>query len=218
MRRTPLVTGEYYHIFNRGVLGDTICFEHRDYARLLFSLLYFQSEMKIDNLPYHVDQYDQWNTFGVFRSTEEEIVSGQYIELVSFCLMPNHFHALVKEKKAGGISKWMQRVQTSYTKYVNEKYDRSGHLFQGPFQLVHVSDDNQLTYLSAYIHRNPHDLKRWRAKEHIYPWSSYQDFVSNNRWDDLLTRDIVLDRFDSPSDYHGFVKNTRAKELKKFEV
>ena len=76
--------------------------------------------------------------------------------------MPNHFHLILQEVKEGGISQYMQRVLNAYTKYYNKKYEISGHLFQGPYKSVHIKDDPQLLYLSAYIHNNVRELKSWK--------------------------------------------------------
>ena len=75
--------------------------------------------------------------------------------IAAYCLMPNHFHILVHEKVEGGISKFMQKLMTSYTMYINKKYDRTGALFGSSFKAVHVTDDNHLKYLFAYINLNP---------------------------------------------------------------
>ena len=76
--------------------------------------------------------------------------------------MPNHFHLIVKEVKEGGISAYMQRVLNAYTKYYNAKHDTSGHLFQGPFRAIHIADNDQLLYVSAYIHLNCREINQKR--------------------------------------------------------
>lgn len=125
--------------------------------------------------------------------------------------MPNHFHLFAQEKKEKGISWYLQRVQDGYAKYFNAKYKKRGHLFQGTFRAIPVETDEQLLYLSAYIHRNPRDLKEWKDKEHKYPWSSYQDCIGENRWGKLLTSDIFLNQFPSKTSYQNFVDTSTAK-------
>lgn len=133
------------------------------------------------------------------------------VELVAFCIMPNHFHLIVKELEEGGIATYMQRVLTAYSKYYNTKYEKSGHVFQGPYGAVHIEDDRQLLHLSAYIHRNPREISKWFNKEDQYPWSSYRDFIGDNRWGNLLLPDIVLGQFKDKKHYHKFVKTSPAK-------
>lgn len=143
-----------------------------------------------------------------------DIISTRYVKLECFTLMPNHFHLLVHEIKEGGIAKYMQRVLNAYTKYFNTKYERSGHLFQGSYKAVHIKNNNQLLYLSTYIHRNSRELLGWKGKEHFYPWSSYQDFIGSNRWGELLKHDLITEQFRNGKDYHRFTSASMAKTPK----
>ena len=135
----------------------------------------------------------------------------RFVELVNFSMMPNHFHLTVYNKKADGISQYMQKVLNAYTKYYNERYGKTGHLFEGPYKYRHIKDNNQLAFVSAYIHRNPRELKNWRGKEHKYIWSSFQDYVGENRWGELLRNKIIMKRFNSGKDYKEFVAKSGAK-------
>ncbi len=143
----------------------------------------------------------------------EKIIKDRYVELVSFCLMQNHFHLILKEEKEGGISFYMQRVLNGYTKYYNTKYQKSGHLFQGPYKAVHIQNNTQLLHVSAYIHRNPRELSVWFNKEDKYTYSSYQDFINENRWGKLLVLDVILEQFNDKKEYHDFVKTSSSKIL-----
>ena len=128
--------------------------------------------------------------------------------------MPNHFHLLVKQTKEGGISKYMQRVQNAYTKYFNTKNKTAGHLFQGPFRAVWVEDNDQLLYLSAYIHKNPVELTGPQGKEHGYQWSSLTDYLNKNRWPtSLLKPEIILEQFNNKQEYQDWIKQSYAKSL-----
>jgi REP element-mobilizing transposase RayT len=96
-------------------------------------------------------------------------------ELIAFCLMPNHYHFILK-LKTNNISTPMKRMALSYVKSFNLVYDQSGHLFQGPFQRIHITDLNYLVHLSRYIHLNPVKANLVPIpKEWVY--SSYQDYV-----------------------------------------
>ena len=106
----------------------------------------------------------------------------------------------------------MQRLLTGYAKYFNTKYKRTGHVFEGPFRAVHVKGNEQLLYLSAYVHRNPSEISAWEGKELLYPWSSYQDYVRRNRWRDLLVPNIVIDQFSTTFKYQKFVEQSGAKQ------
>ncbi|MFH1460879.1 MAG: transposase [Patescibacteria group bacterium] len=159
MKRDEIGLGEYYHVFNRGNNKQDILFDQRDWIRFLFLILYFQSASPIYNIGRQVSYFGKHKVFNI-------AMPQNYItELVAFTIMPNHFHFILHEIKENGISKYMQKIQDGYTKYINTKYNRSGHLFQGSYKLVHIKSDEQLLYLSAYIHRNPRELKNGKIKE-----------------------------------------------------
>lgn len=211
MRNIKIAPGEYYHIFNRGVNKQLIFHETTDWARFLFLILHFQSPVIFQNIGRPTKEFVKHSVFNI---NSDEIIKKRYVELTAFCLMPNHFHLIVKEVEEGGISQYMQRVLNSYTKYFNTKYKKSGHLFQGPYKAVHVGNNEQLLYLSAYIHRNPREFTNWSGKEDKYQWSSYQDLVKQNRFEKLINSDIITDQFKNKNDYNNFVKTSGAKILK----
>ena len=108
--------------------------------------------------------------------------------------MPNHFHILITEKTEGGISKFMQKLSTAYVMYYNQKYKRTGSLFEGKFKAEHLDTDRYLKYTFSYIHLNPVKLiqKDWKEigiknkKETLnflenYTHSSFFDYIGNNR-------------------------------------
>lgn len=210
-----IAPGEYYHIFNRGAHKQGVFKDKRDWQRFLFGVLYLQSSVSFKNISRITKDFSTEDGFPVRDEDIEKILKQRSVELVAFCLMSNHFHLLVREVEEGGISQYMQRVSEGYTKYFNTKYLTSGHVFQGRYKSVHVKDDEQLLYLSAYIHRNPREIPQWKGKEAEYPWSSLQDFVSANRWGGLIMPDIIVGQFDTTrnSNYADFVKTSTAKLL-----
>jgi putative transposase len=213
MRDIQIAPGEYYHVFNRGVRKQITFHDTNDWFRFLFTILYFQSPVNFPNISRLSKQLVQPSVLNIDKKIVEKIIEDRYIELVSFCLMPNHFHLILKEEKEGGIAQYMQRVQNSYTKYYNTKYEKSGHLFQGSYKAVHIENNNQLLHVSAYVHRNPRELPFWHNKEDKYAYSSYQDFVHENRWNKLLAVDIIFGQFANKEEYHDFVKTSGTKIL-----
>ena len=96
-----------------------------------------------------------------------EIDTGPRLVVIgAYCLMPNHFHFLVREIVDGGISKFMGKLLTSYSSYFNKRHGRTGRLFEGTFKAEHVFYDGYLKYLFSYIHLNPIKLiqKDWKEK------------------------------------------------------
>ena len=120
------------------------------------------------------------------------------VEVFCYCLMPNHFHFMLRQLRNGGITLFMRKLGTGYSMYFNKKYERSGILFQGKFKSVHVEDNVYLRYLPHYIHLNPLGLSLpdWPIRElpkytfnelARYPWSSLSEFL------DISRRDSVAD-------------------------
>ncbi|MBU1159749.1 transposase [Patescibacteria group bacterium] len=214
-RRENISIGEYYHIFNRENNKQNLFREERDWVRFLFLVLYLQSPLVFNNPGRSISYFVRHRKFNIPKDIEKNVIKNRYAELVNFCLMPNHFHLTVREIKEGGISKYLQRIQIGYTKYLNIKYAKSGHVFQGSFRSVHIKNNEQLLHLSAYIHRNPRELKKYKNKESDYFWSSYQDYIKENRWNNFLKTKIILGQFSNKKEYDNFAKTSGTKLLLK---
>jgi len=213
MRIKPIVPGEYYHIFNRGNNKQNIFKDDRDKVRFLFLILYFQSTVNFPQIGRSVSHYVKHRVFDISDKTIKNIVKNRYVELINFTLVPNHFHLTVYEKEESGIARYMQRVLNAYTKYFNTRHKQSGHLFQGPYKAVHIKNDRQLLYLSTYIHRNQREIKKWRNREYLYPWSSFKDYIKENRWGELLQPNIITERFKNGKEYKKFCDSSPAKNF-----
>jgi putative transposase len=100
------------------------------------------------------------------RGCEYDCLTGK-VEVVSFCLMPNHFHLLLYQIELDAVTKLLRAVCSSYVTYFNKKYNRIGTLFQGSFKAVKVIRNDHLLYLTRYIHRNPKNYIKWE-------WSSLE--------------------------------------------
>jgi len=219
---------EYYHIYNRGMQKQPIFETDADRLRFLFLLFVFQGKNSIKNISREIKQSVQSPTLHISTlhtlhfnpDLEKDILKNRTVELISFCLMPNHFHLQVLEKTEGGISKYMQRVLTAYTKYFNVRHQKSGHLLQGSYKSTLMENDLQLMHASAYIHKNSRELMRWKGKEGEYPWSSFQDYVLENRFGKLLSTGIILDRYDNKKaiSYRNYVNTSTAKEKSLYEM
>lgn len=151
VRKVNFAEGEFYHLYNRGTEKRTIFLDKSDHDRFLF-LMYVCNTTKSIAIKDIGKDFDR----------EETIV-----DIGAYCLMPNHFHILVHEKIEGGISKYMLKLMTGYTMYFNQKYKRTGKLYEGVFKASHVSKDNYLKYIYSYIHLNPAKLidKNWRENK-----------------------------------------------------
>jgi len=123
--------------------------------------------------------------------------------VIAYCLMPNHFHVLMQETGEGSIWKVMHSLETSYAKAINKRYNRVGHLFQGPFDRKLVDTTEYLIHLSRYLHLNPVYPKLVTLPEH-WEFSSYRDYMGL-RSDSLVHKEVVLAEFAGPEDYREFV-------------
>lgn len=210
-RNISFAPKEYYHIYNRGTEKRTVFENKSDYERFL-SLLFFCNDSKKST---HLQR--QGSTLTRLSPNKDGDTREKIIDLCAYCLMPNHFHLIVREKIDGGISKFMQRIMTGYTMYFNKKYERNGALFQGRFKAKHITDDRYLKYLISYIHLNPIAIQnpQWKenginnksqAKKFLdqYLYSSFTDYC-HDRSSSLLDFEALPDYFDSPKNFEDNV-------------
>jgi len=144
--------------------------------------------------------------------------SDSIVEIVAFCLNPNHYHLILKQEAEGGIKKYMHKVSTSYTNYFNIKYDRSGSLFQGRFKSSHIKSTGKLLYMSVYVSCNSEVHGISPAKK--YPWCSFSEYASDNSKIKLCGgKKIISDNFRGADDFKNFAKENikHMKEKKEDE-
>jgi len=176
---------QYYHVYNRGVEKRDIFLDNQDYVVFLGLL---KKYLTGENL-------EKSNNRHKFKHL------GDDVKLLSYCLMPNHFHLLLYQESEKGISQFMRKLATGYVMYFNNRYDRVGGLFQGRYKASLIASDPYLYHISRYIHLNP--------KNYLdYPYSSlryYERPESSPVW---LTTENILDLFDnSPEQYRSFVED-----------
>lgn len=190
-RVVPFVNDEYYHIFNRGVAKLPIYSNEYDYRHFFNTALYYRVEGPKPR-------------FSFFRMKPVSLaINGRLVEIVSYCLMPNHFHFLLQQKIKNGITEFLSKLSNSYTKYFNTKYKRVGPLLQGEFKSVHVDTNEQLIHLSRYIHLNP-IVSYITGNLRKYRWSSYQEYLGIVN-SSICSKEIILGQFRSVNDYEKFV-------------
>lgn len=191
-RIIQLENGFIYHIYNRGVAKLAIFEQSEDYKRFIKTLNYYQYD----------GPKPKFSHFPRFQKTFKLNYSNKIVEIHAYCLMPNHFHLLVKQIRDGGITEFVSKLSNSYTKYYNTKYKRVGPLLQGEFKAVLVESDEQLLHLSRYIHLNP--LVSSLVKNlNQYPWSSYHEYIKGRTG--ICSKDTILPFFKSPKEYEKFV-------------
>lgn len=173
---------EYYHVYSRGIEKRAIFLDKKDYERFVLLLLTANSDT-----PVHLSNYQGISLIDIPRG---EVI----VDVIAWCLMPNHFHLLLREKTENGISLFMKKLLTGYSMYFNTKMERKGKLFEGKFQAKHLDYDQYLKYQLAYIHLNPISIidSGWKNKQlkdtekakdflNDYKYSSYQDYCGFKR-------------------------------------
>jgi len=121
------------------------------------------------------------------------------VELLAYCLMPNHIHLLVYQHQTGAMAQFMQSLLTSYSRYFNKKYKRSGSLFESRYKASMISDESYLEHISRYIHLNP---RHWQDYEYSsLPYYLQRDEVS---W---IRPKRILEIFRTPEAYYEFVSD-----------
>ena len=200
--RIPFEIDEWYHCYNRGVDKRTTFTTSDEYQRFLLSLFLANQEASV-----HIS-----NTG--FKTVYEALAEYQWeeatalVEIGAYCLMPNHFHLVLREKVEGGIGRFMQKIATGYTMYFNKRHDRTGSLFAGTFKSKHLLDDRYLKQAISYVHLNPAELydPKWKSGAadlyHVqkqlqqYPYSSLSDFLAQDLPKTKIISNSIFDYYE----------------------
>ena len=137
---------------------------------------------------------------------QEQETAGQQVRILAFALMTNHYHLLVWQETDEGIHRFLFKAMNSFAKYINTKRKRVGPLFQGNFQAVRITSDEQLLHVSRYIHLNPVVAGMMTLDSlETYPWTSYPQYIGKGSgWVD---RTQILDMIGSKEKYISFVRD-----------
>lgn len=209
MRKIIFTNGECYHVFNRGVDKRDIFMNDNDYSRFLKNMVDFNNNLtREERLIIH-------------NSKKSELSSeGSLVDIISYCLNPNHYHFILKQTFDRGIEKFMHKISTGYTNYFNKKYERSGSLFQGRFKAVLIDSNEQLLHLSSYVNMN-HFIHGYENKNKNKKWGycSVPEYIGECKGA-ICNKEIILNQFGSIDSYKDFLKNNsqyfkNKKELEK---
>lgn len=203
-RKTPLVTGQYYHVYNRGVNKQPIFYNASDYERATQSVRYYQFTKQPIRYSYlkRLQFYERKQVLTDLYKSDKEV------EIISYVFMPNHYHFLLLQLQDDGISHFLLEWQNSFARYINIKHKRSGPLFQGNFKAVRIEDDQQLVHVCRYHHLNPLTSYVVKTFENLveYPWSSFPEYLGLTL-DGFCSKEIILSRFSGTEDYKKFVSD-----------
>lgn len=217
MRRNELLSnGEVYHIFSKSIADFKVFNSDSDFRRMQQLMKYYKvnNEIKFsDFLSLKIVERDGFdNVFNILLKDKENLV-----QIIAYCLMPTHVHLILKQLRENGISNYMSNILNSYSRYFNTLHKRKGPLWESRFKSVLVKSDEQLFYLTSYLHLNPVTAK---LIDHPEDWafSSYGEYLSK------ISDTVCICQFDDileikPSSYRKFVNNRIAyqRELAKIK-
>lgn len=199
---------QIYHIYNRGVEKRNTFIDPNDYIRFIINLYEFNDTTPALNLGRQIS----------VQPIEVRLQSPRKKELVNiltFCLLPNHYHLLAQPNTENGITEFMRKLGTGYTNYFNLRYKRVGPLFQGKFKSILLTREEDFQHLPHYIHLNPLDLKmpEWRdgkitdTKQAFkilerYRWSSLLDYLGIKNFPTVTNRIFLTECIGNPQDFY----------------
>lgn len=201
---------EFYHTYNRGVEKRKIFLDSADYLRGVHDLYEFNDHRTVIN----VNQRFNGFTKPILGRPRDHLVN-----LGVWAFMPNHYHLFSSPIKDNGLTLFHKKIGIGLANFFNEKYERSGALFQGRYKKVLVDDDTQALQLICYIHANPLDLWKpnWKEKGLIdteirlaleflenYRWSSHLDWWGIKNFPSLIDVEFMGRFFQSPKEYQDF--------------
>ena len=194
-RKEAFVNEEFFHVCNRGVDKRIVFMDEYDIRRFFQSMVEFNTIDPIGSL------YE--NSFLQLGGSTAKLKK-ELVNIIAYCLNPNHFHLILEQLVDGGISEFMRRLSGGYTWYFNNKHKRSGSLFQGRFKAVHVDSNEYLLHVSAYVNLNDrvHQLGGSTAKlvKSMSSWGEYTD----KRIKGICEKDIILGQFKTIGAYKKF--------------
>ena len=187
----------YYHVYNRGVAKQKVFLDEQDY-KVFFSYL-----------KTYLSPPDKSNESFPSRKLKNYF---EMVKLLSYCLMPNHFHLFAWQKEIDSLTSFMRALTIKYSMYFNRKYQRVGPVFQGKFKAVTIANEQQFIFLSKYIHRNP--LTSGSELE-VYPYSSYRNYLGKIQQTWLDTAEILsyFSKVNLANSYRSFVEELDERDL-----
>ncbi|MDD3905875.1 MAG: transposase [Candidatus Omnitrophica bacterium] len=165
-RMMPIVTDQIYHVITKSRYAPAPFIVEADYHRMIAALKFY----RFINRPGKFSNY-------LHNMRPSINIGACMVDIVAFCIMPNHIHLLLRQNTDGGISNFMSMLLNSYTKYFNLKYKRQGPIWEKRFKDVLIENDEQLLHVTRYIHLNPVTAF---LTDDPYDWefSSYREYIN----------------------------------------
>lgn len=210
MKRKIFKAGDFYHIFNKSIANFNIFRDEKACQRFIQALSYYNNFFSPKlNLGKFLELEKEYNPILVCPQ------DNAIVKFISYCLMPDHYHLLIKILKEDVFSKYISNVENSFTRYFNLRFNRKGPLWQGRFKAVRIKNNEQLLHVSRYIHLNP-TTNNLVKKPEDWLFSSYKLIISNDYFLKDLIKEISISDL---KEYQNFVENQidYQKKLKKIK-
>lgn len=201
IRKVPLITGQIYHIFNRGIDKRTTFANTYEYARAYQIMKFYRFSIP----PFSLSRFLRLGN-SKREKLQESSWGEKLVNIFAYCFMPNHFHFILEQQVDGGISKYVGQFLNSYTRYFNIKNERVGQLFLDQFKNVLVENEEQLLHLSRYVHLNPYSSLVISSLGELmkYEWSSLGEYIGGSE-DGVCDKAMIMSYFKTKDSYKNFV-------------
>ena len=202
-RRVVFADGEFYHIFNRTTADENVFVDRRNVERALDLFLFYKYSQKL-----RYSFYKRLSKEEKKQYFDDFLKKSSIVDIYAYCLMPNHFHLLLKQNEENGIKKFLSNIQNSFAKYFNTKKERHGSLFQNSFKANHIEKEEEFLHISRYIHLNPttsfimdfEDLKKSDLTSFVY-------YFNQDKENYLIDTELILKILGTRKKYSKFVEN-----------
>ena len=220
------------HVLNRGVDKRKIFMDDKDYLRFIHDLFEFNDQQKVRDSSYHFNIRSVGQN--EMRHTERQ-PRKLLVDIHAFCLMPNHYHLLLSPRIENGVSLFMKKLNGGFAQYFNQRHERRGTLFERRYKSVAIASQAHFIHLPYYIHLNPLDMfaPEWREGElkdykgavkflDSYRWSSHLDYLGEQNFPSLTSRDFLLEIFGGEKGYkkkiNEYLKDLNLARVKGFTL
>jgi putative transposase len=192
---------DIYHALNRGVDGRDLFKDDRDRIRFVHDLFEFNDQKPAPHA----------RAKGGIGGFVNPLIRKRLVDIHGWCLMKNHYHLILSERVEGGMSLFLRKLNVGYANYFNERYRRTGTLFQGRTKKIPINQEAHFLYILHYVHLNPLDYlngaQQWRMRSKssiksartalayldTYRWSSYLDYAGQKNFPSILTTSLFSD-------------------------
>lgn len=210
-----------YHLYNRGIEKRTIFETEGDFQRFLGTVLFYKHAQRIRFAEYLDLDNEGRENYARLHPTGVETLR---VKLITLILMPNHFHFIVKPNHSQGVSQFISDLANSYTRYFNEKNERSGNLLEGTFKSKEIRGEESLLQVTRYVHLNATESSKTNPDRSLKPedyiYSSYGYWIGQSQRhptgvEKLLDKeeiDIWVEVAGGPQGYREFVESKIGKK------